>query len=117
MSQEFKDKQYKQRTIRQNKALHVYFKLLAKSLNDAGLDMKAVLKPEVEIPWSKHSVKEYLWRPVQNIQLGKKSTTQLTTVEIDIIFDTLNRHLSEKFGIQEDFPSIERIMREMDRVE
>ena len=104
------EKEEKQRTIQQNKALHKYFELLAKALNDAGLDMRVVLKPGVAIPWSKETIKEHIWRPIQNAQLGKKSTTELTTKEIDIVFDTINRHMSEKHGISESFPSIEEIM-------
>lgn len=105
-------KEEKQRTIQQNRALHLYFQLVADTLNDAGLDMRAVLKPEVEIPWSKTSVKEYLWRPVQKIQLGKRSTTELTTKDIDKIFDTINRHLANH-GVHQPFPSIEEIINRM----
>ena len=43
--------------------------MIANALNDAGLDMKKVLKPEIDIPWNTATVKEYLWRPVQNLQL------------------------------------------------
>lgn len=88
----------------------MYFKLLADTLNDAGLDMKKVLKPSVEIPWSPETIKEYLWRPVMKAQLGFETTTKMSTVDIDKIFDTINRHLGEKFGIQEDFPSYENII-------
>ena len=100
----------KQRTIQQNRALHKYFGLLANSFNDAGLDMKKVLKPEIDIPWSGASVKEYIWKPIMKAQLQKSSTTELTTKEIDKVFDTINRFLSEKFGITESFPSIEEII-------
>lgn len=100
----------KSRTDQQNKALHVYFQLVAETLNDAGLDMRKVLKPEVEIPWSKNTVKEYLWKPIQKIQLQKKSTTELSTKDIDLIYDTMNRHLA-KHGVHEPFPSIEEIIR------
>ena len=72
-----------QRTIQQNKALHVLFQLLADELNNAGLDMRKTLKPEVEIPWTPRNVKEFLWRPIQKAQLNKASTTELTTSEID----------------------------------
>src|SRR3990167_7615419 len=99
----------KPRTAQQNRALHLYFELIADTLNDAGLDMRAVLKPEVEIPWTARNVKEFLWRPVQKIQLGKDSTTDLTTKEIDVVFETVNRHLA-KHGIHIPFPSIEEIM-------
>ena len=104
------EKKEKQRTILQNNALHLYFENLAETLNSAGLDMKKVLKPEIDIPWSKETVKEYLWKPIQNAQLGKKSTTELTTKEIDKVFDTINRHLGEKLGVHTDFPSIEDIL-------
>jgi len=92
----------KQRTLTQNKALHLYFRLVAETLNEAGLDMRAVLKPDVDIPWSPETVKEYMWRPIQKIQLQKDSTTELTTKEIDIIFDTMNRHLANH-GVHEPF--------------
>lgn len=100
----------KQRTVKQNRALHKYFGLLADQLNEHGLDMREVLKPGVEIPWSSITVKEYLWRPVQELQLKKESTTELTTKEIDKVFDTINRHIGEKFGIHIPFPSIEEEM-------
>lgn len=103
-------KVYPQRTKQQNKALHVLFTLLANTLNENGLDMKKTLKPTVEIPWSGPSVKEYLWRPVQQAQFNKKSTTELTTVEIDEVFDTINKHLGEKFGLHVPFPSIEELI-------
>jgi hypothetical protein len=99
----------KQRTIKQNKALHLYFTLVANALNEAGYDMRKTLKPDVEIPWTPESVKEYLWRPIMQVQLQKNSTTEMTTKEIDKVFETLNRHLGEKLGVHEPFPSIEEI--------
>src|SRR3990167_6345758 len=98
----------KPRTAQQNRALHLYFELIADTLNDAGLDMRAVLKPEVEIPWTARNVKEFLWRPVQKIQLGKDSTTDLTTKEIDVVFETVNRHLA-KHGIHVPFRALRRL--------
>jgi hypothetical protein len=99
-----------QRTMRQNKALHVLFRLLAEQLNEAGLDQRKVLKPGVDIPWTDKSIKEQIWKPVQKAQLNKGSTTQLTTTEIDKVFDTINKHMGEKFGLHVPFPSIETIL-------
>jgi hypothetical protein len=111
---ELQPKEYPKRTMRQNKALHVLFQLLANTLNDNGLDMKKTLKPSVDIPWTGASVKEWLWKPVQNAQLNKNSTTKLTTVEIDQVFDTLVRHLGEQFGISMNFPSIDQTLIEIE---
>jgi hypothetical protein len=97
------------RTNSQNRALHLFFSHLADELNNSGFDMKKVLKPTVDIPWSGRTIKEYLWRPIMKAQLNKDSTTELTTKEIDEVFDTITRHLGEKFGVYVEFPSIETI--------
>lgn len=72
--------------------------------------MRVVLKPGVDIPWNTITVKEYLWRPLQKLQLLKKSTTELSTKDIDAVFDTLNKLLGEKFGKHIPFPSIESLI-------
>lgn len=102
----------KRRTHQQNKALHKFFELLADELNNAGFDMKRTLRADIDIPWQPDTVKEYLWRPVQKAQLLKESTTELDTKEIDMIVDTLTRHLGQKTGVTVEFPSIEAVIRE-----
>lgn len=99
-----------QRTPAQNRALHKYFTMLADEMNAAGLDQRTVLKPEIDIPWTTESVKEQIWRPLQKIQLGKDSTTELSTTDIDKILDTITKHLGEKFGFVVEFPSIEALI-------
>ena len=95
------------RTDTQNRSLHKGFELIAKTLNDAGLDMRKVIKPEVDIPFTKESVKEFLWRPIQKAMFSKKSTTELDKVsEIDEVWEVLMRHLGEKHGIEYiEFPN------------
>lgn len=107
----------KQRTAKQSRALHLYFQMVADALNDAGYDMKKTLKPSIEIPWNGGTVKEFLWRSIQKTVTGKFSTKQLTTKEIDEVWEVLNRHLSEKFGISEPFPSVDEIIRRQEEFE
>lgn len=99
------------RTDLQNNSLHLYFTLLAEKLNAGGFDMRKVIREDIDIPWSAYSVKENLWRPVQEAQLGKKSTTELNTKEIDLIYDTVNRAIGTRTGISIPFPSIEQVAR------
>lgn len=99
------DAEKEKRTKLQNRALHKYFTMLAEALNDAGLDMKAVLKPEVDIPWNCSMVKEHLWRPIQNVYLQKQSTTEQCTDEVSQVYKILDRHIAEKFGVSVPFPS------------
>jgi hypothetical protein len=99
-----------QRTKLQNKAAHKHWTMLADELNGAGLEMKKVLKPEVEIRWNGNSVKEYLFRPIMTAMFGKTSTTELTTKELTEATEVLSRHLGEKFGIHVPFPSVDEQM-------
>lgn len=95
------------RTPSQNNALHLGLTMIAKTLNDAGLDMRKVLKPEIEIPWTTASAKDHLWRPIQIAMTGKESTTQLNKVsDITEIWDVIMRFLGEKHGVEYiPFPS------------
>ena len=104
------EKEAKQRTLTQNRALHQYYTHLAAALNASGYDMRRTLKQDVEIPWTPELVKEFLWRPLQNALLNKESTTELTTKEIDEVLDVLTRHLGEKLGISVEFPSVESLI-------
>lgn len=99
----------KTRTLTQNRALHLWLSQLAQTLNDAGLDMKRVLKTEVDIPWTQESAKEFLWRPIQQVMLSKKSTTEAETSEYNQVYETLSLHLMQKFSIPElpRWPSLE----------
>lgn len=93
------------RTLAQNNALHLLFELWAEELNAAGYTVQAVLSKKMDLEWDGEKVKELLWRPAQIAILNKKSTTELAKVEdIDRVYDHLNRHLGEKFGITTPFP-------------
>lgn len=92
------------RTAQQNRALHLYFNMLATALNDAGLDQRKVLKPEVDMPWSCHSVKEFLWRPIQLAVTQKESTTKLERSEVNEIFRVLHLHMVQKLSVSVEFP-------------
>lgn len=104
----------KQRTNQQSKALHKYFDELAVELNNRGLDMRQVLKPEVEIPWDGKMVKEHLWRPIQKAMTQKQSTTEMTTADPRKIHEVLDRHLLQKFDISMSFPSADQDYSEYD---
>jgi hypothetical protein len=88
------------RTGNQNRAMHVGFQLIVEALTAAGLDMRKVLKPEIDIPWTPKSVKEYLFRPVMTLMTSKESTRELNKhEEITEIWETVMRFLMQNHGI------------------
>jgi len=93
------------RTLSQNNSLHLFFTELANELNDKGLDMRTLIRKEVEVSWTTYTVKEYLWRPLQKVLTGKSSTTKLNkTEEIYLIYKNLNRILIERTKGEINFP-------------
>ena len=97
-----------QRTDQQNRGLHLYYRLLADELNNAGYTVQLVLREKMELNWTPSMIKELLWRPAQQAILKKKSTTELSKQQdIDTVYEHLNRHLGEKFGVHVPFPSNE----------
>ena len=97
------------RTAQQNRALYKFFELLATALNDAGLDMRVVLKPTYSLPWDKDLVKKHLWKPLQKIFYSTNSTKELTKIEqIDKIHAVIMRELGQKHGLEYiPFPNME----------
>lgn len=96
----------KQRTLKQNRALHLFFTQLADELNDRGQYIGQVIR--IDAQWNGDRVKELIWREVQKKLTGKESTTKLTTKEIDEIFGVLHHAFANK-GIQLEFPSMEQM--------
>ena len=86
-------------TSKQFSALHVFCQRVADVLNDAGLDQRIVLKPEVAIDWTKDSVKQYLYKPLLEAMTGKTSTKEQNTVEPSAVANVMARHMGQKFGV------------------
>jgi hypothetical protein len=92
-------KSAKTRTLTQNRSIHKYCAQLAEAFNDAGLDMNQVLAEGTSIPWSEEKVKSDIWKVVQLAAIGKESTTKLEANEVSKVYDIVNRHISQTFGI------------------
>ena len=90
----------------QQRALHKYYELLAKELNEHGITVQVFLKQAIELNWNKSTIKELIWRPIQEALLSKHSTTELDKMnDIDEIFEHINRHIGTKWGLYVPWPS------------
>lgn len=101
----------KKRTITQNNALHLYFKMISDELNELGLEFcyTGLKGLDLSVPYTPFIFKDLFWKPVQKTLFNINSTTELTTVQIDTMINIFNKFFSER-GIVLDFPSIENLI-------
>jgi len=96
------------RTPSQNNAIHLYCRMVADMLTLNGIDVKAFpWKEGIEIEFTEAIVKDDMWKPIQKAILGKDSTTELTTAEVNEVYEVMSRHLAKTVGIDVSFPSEE----------
>lgn len=94
-----------QRTLKQNSSLHKYCTEVATELNNSGVGIDVFFK-NVQADHTMESVK-FLWQGFAMAKYGKKGTSQLTTSELNAVFEEVNRHLAS-FGVHIPFPSQEQ---------
>ncbi len=77
--------------------------MVAQALNDAGMEMIVQIPDKTrkpwEVPWTKTSVKEQIWRPVQIAMTDKESTAEAERAEYNLIYETICRRFSQSFGL------------------
>ena len=96
----------KVRTIQQNKSIYLFCAMIAEALNDAGMELHITSKAlgsEIEVPWSKDSIKQHIWDKVQLVQTEKKHSSELSTKEVSQVAMVIERHLAT-MGINVEFP-------------
>lgn len=94
------------RSSLQNRALHKYFSLIADALNELGLThhYTGITGKLFEVRFTPIIVKEFIWKPLQFHLFDKKTTTKLTTIQINEIIDVLTLYLGNK-GVNVPFPN------------
>lgn len=103
------------RTILQNSSLHKYLAQIAEDLADSGQDMRALVK--VPIKPTLENVKEELWKPVMSAMYpDKKSTTELSTTEIQEVYRVFDYTMSTRLGVSRAWPSIESLSEQQRKI-
>lgn len=89
----------------QNSALHAMFRRLANALNDAGFDMKSDAVTKREIPWSDHSIKRVLFRPMIQHMFNTNKSSSLTKEELSHSVEVLLKEVGSRTGVHVPFSS------------
>ena len=89
----------------QNHALHAMFRRLANALNDAGYDMKSDAITKRSIPWSEHSIKDVLYRPMIKHMFDTSKSSRLTKEELSHSVEALLGEIGSRTGVYVPFSS------------
>jgi hypothetical protein len=97
-----------QRTIQQNKCLHQYFGELAEAFNDGGFSVQEVIK--LPISHTPENIKVNIGHRIMMALFpdlirddGKISTKDLSTTQIQKLYENINRATAE-YGISLSWP-------------
>lgn len=93
----------KPRTGKQNNSLWLFCRLLAEELNKHGITFQEFFKEGYQVPWSKDIVKENIWNPMQRAVAGETSSADLTTIEVQQIYEHINSKAADA-GIHVPWP-------------
>lgn len=96
------------RTGTQNRALHKYLTMVSDELSNQGQTMQNITQKltMIEITPTMEGMKE-IWRAIQKSMFRKKSTAELTTKEINAVYDVMSMWLAKNFEISLPFPNVE----------
>ncbi len=107
-----------QRTDPQNRSLHKWATLMADDLNDAGMDQRVVMeqfKDGFDVPWTMEAVK-HVFRTVAKAMYDVDSTAELTTKQMQSVYEVVDARLSEITGIRHEWPSEDSMIQQSRKV-
>ena len=93
---------------KQMSSIHIYYREIAEKLNDAGFDIKRAIDMgaiRISIGFTEQNVKEIFGKAViESLFPEKDSHTKLSTTQTQLVYETLNLAIGERFGIHVPFP-------------
>ena len=95
------------RTLKQNRAYHMWLTMIANRLNAENITTQQVLKPNIH--WDGEKVKQMFTRPLIKVMFGVNTSAKLKKGDFDTLINTMTKAFGER-GVQlPDFPSIENL--------
>lgn len=100
----------KRRTLKQNASLWKWLTIMADGLNERGIDHAKTLeilnaRPKIDIMNTKDSLYVNCWLPIQRaIYPEKEGSSQLTTQEIQAVYEAMNKYFGQELGVSASWP-------------
>jgi len=92
------------RTNQQNKAYWQLLREYSEQFNEAGYDFKRVV--QLPVRFTPENIHEYMFKPVMTMLYPDiKSTTELSTTQMQKVYETFNAAVAEKLKVSLPWPS------------
>lgn len=95
------------RTLKQNRAIHMWCENISKTLNKEKYFIQDVIK--INTKWDMLKVKEMIFKAVVRSLYTKDSTTKLNKDEFELVIDTITRYMAHKGIVIPEFPNKEKL--------
>ena len=93
----------RQRTEAQNRSLHLWFRQVAKTLNDEGISqqvfIQALIDHGLEVPWTEESFKHSIWSVIAKAMTGVESTTEAGTTDYNAEYQGLCKFAATRLHV------------------
>jgi len=102
------EKETRIRTSLQNKCLHKLFSDVANEMLAQGIERRTVVNDLAgySCPVDASFLKD-VWKAVMYTQTGLQSTTAMNTSQVQTVYDTFHRFISENYGIHCPWPTLD----------
>ena len=93
---------------KQMSSIHIYYREIAEKLNEAGFDIQRAIDMgaiRISVGFTEHNVKEIFGKAViESLFPDKDSHTRLSTTQTQLVYETLNLAIAERFHVSIPFP-------------
>ena len=93
---------------KQMSSMHIYYREIAEQLNEAGFDIQRAIDMvaiRISVGFTEENVKSIFGKAViESLFPDKDSHTRLSTTQTQMVYETLNLAIAERFGISIPFP-------------
>ncbi len=98
----------KTRSLKQNAALHLYLTQIAEQMTDAGYSQRLLMarfKTTFDLPVTMEMIKEIFKESAFHMH-KVEHTSDLTTVQLQEVYEAVNRGFAESVGVSAEWPSL-----------
>jgi hypothetical protein len=103
------------RTDPQRKSSHLWYKYVADTFNEHGIDMQVFLSKRASIVWTGEAVKECIFKVLAKAMFNVDSSAKLTKKQHSAVVEAMRDFIARDYGLNIEYPSQETLQEQTER--